>query len=73
MPDERDESPRDEDIERFDHSFVVCKVCGFEYYDELDACPKCHREDGIDAEGFPWWIVIAASLAAGGLILVFVL
>lgn len=73
MPRDVDESPQDTDLERFGEEFVLCKVCKFAYYDELDACPKCDGGRGIDAEGFPWWVVVAAALALAGILAFLVL
>lgn len=67
----RDEDPSDDDIRRLSQEYVICKVCGFEYFDELDACPRCPGDEG--SEGFPWWVVVAAAMALAGVILLFVL
>jgi hypothetical protein len=67
----RDEEPSDDDIRRLSQEYVICKACGFEYFDELDACPRCPGDEG--SEGFPWWVVVAAAMALAGVILLFVL
>jgi uncharacterized protein (DUF983 family) len=40
-PDELDESPSEEDLERFGDVTQKCPECGTELYDDVEVCWKC--------------------------------
>lgn len=83
-PDERDDGPSDEDVERFSAPVVrMCQECGAEVSEESDICPKCraYQFDEDEPRKRPkqatlnFALVVAVllvALALSGLLIVFV-
>lgn len=67
-PDELDEEPSAEDLERFGGVTVSCPKCGSELYDDAALCWKCGHAlaDPVSARP-PVWMIIVAGLALLGL------
>lgn len=70
--DELDEGPSAEDIARFGDVTVRCRECGTELYDDVAVCWNCGRAVGgsDESRGMPWWALVAAVLAAAGLLFI---
>jgi len=72
-PDELDEEPSQEDIERFSGVTQQCPSCGADLHDDVTLCWKCGHALSSQPTGLPVWVVIAAGLVLIGLILSFLL
>ena len=83
-PEERDDGPSDEDVERFSAPVVrKCQECGADVAEESDICPKCraYQLDEDEPRKRPnqptlnFALVVAVvlvALALSGLLMVFV-
>lgn len=71
MPRPIDESPQEDDLERFGSETRPCPQCGAQVYDEAPFCHKCGR--ALDAEGdrpaAPPWVVFGALGLIAALVL----
>lgn len=72
-PDDLDEDPSDEDLERFGGVTVSCPKCGSELYDDASLCWKCgHALANPVRTRPPVWMIIVATLALLGLLYILV-
>jgi hypothetical protein len=74
-PDEVDEGPSDEDIERFGGVTQTCPECGTELYDDVGVCWNCGTPVGIGRRkaGTGSWVAVVVALILISFILYFVL
>jgi len=72
--DDIDDNPTPEDVARFDSVTRICPGCKEEVYDDAELCWQCGR--ALDAEGdakTPMWIIVAAAIALGAIVILVVL
>jgi hypothetical protein len=69
-PDDDDEGPTAEDIERFGSVTVTCKECGQDLFDDAAVCWNCGRAvlAGDRSGGLKPWVVLVAVLVVIGLL-----
>lgn len=58
QPEEIDEGPSEEDLERFGGVTRPCPECGTELYDDTSICWKCGHALSSEAKGPPVWMMV---------------
>lgn len=68
-PDDIDEGPSDEDIDRFSDVTHKCPSCGTVSYDDAEICWKCGSSmSGSGSAKPPLWVWITAAVLLIGMI-----
>jgi len=61
-PDELDEDPSPEDMERFSSATRTCPSCKSEVYDDAEICHECGHAFSGEAKGHPLMIPVMIAI-----------